>query len=201
MKQLQKKTKRRLAIQYFLRKLKQRMESDKVNTMDAVWLNIYSKEDLMEIIKWLYVPNVPDWVKFDEMDAEQLLEAIGDDFHILSYEIELASEELAETTKVTPKKVFDTLQQLGLEAHYLMEKIIPEWNEYDYANYRALYQKAGNPLPVYGIFDSSVREEDKYFVTTPPPEYFHTLKDALDELEKLIREGELKEGEAKVMML
>lgn len=199
---LQKKTKRRLAIQYFLRKLKLRMESDKVNSIDAVWLNIYTKEDLMDIIKWLYVPTVPDWVKIDEMDAQQLLEeVIVDEFHILNYELEQASEELDETTKVTPKKVFDTLQQLGLGTHYLMEKIIPEWNEYDYANYRALYQKAGNPLPVYGIFDSSVKEEDKYLVTTPPPEYFNTLKEAVDELEKLIREGELKEGEAKIMML
>ena len=198
---LQKKTKRRLAIQYFLRKLKNRMESDKVNTLDALWLNIYTRDDLMDIVKWLYVPTVPEWMRFDEMDSEELLEAIGDEFHLLSFELEQASEELAETTKVTPKKVYDVLQQLGLETHYLMEKPVHEWNEYDYANYRALYQKAGNPLPLFGIFDSMVRPEDKYFVTTPPAKFFHSEREANAELEKLIREGELKVGEAKIMML
>ena len=38
MKQMQKKTKRRLVVQYFLRKLQQRMEADKVNSLDAVTL-------------------------------------------------------------------------------------------------------------------------------------------------------------------
>jgi hypothetical protein len=201
MKQMQKKTKRRLVVQYFLRKLQQRMEADKVNTMDAVFLSIYTKDELMDIIRWAYAPTVPQWIQFDQMSEEELLDAIGDEFYILSFEIEQARLDLHQTMKVTPKRVFDTLVQLGLETHYLMQKPIAEWDEYDSANYRALSHKAGNPSPVFGIYDSAVKEEDKYFVTTPPPKFFNTEREAMDTLAELIKSGQLKEGEAKVMML
>ena len=201
MKQMQKKTKRRLVVQYFLRKLQQRMEADKVKTMDAVFLSIYTKDELMEIIRWAYAPTVPQWIQFDQMSEEKLLDAIGDEFYMLGFEIEQARLDLHQTMKVTPKRVFDTLQQLGLETHYLMQKPIAEWDEYDSANYRALSHKAGNPTPVFGIYDSAVREEDKYFVTTPPPKFFNTEREAMDTLAELIKSGQLKEGEAKVMML
>jgi len=201
MRQMQKKTKRRLVVQHFLRKLKQRMEADRVNMIDAVWLNIYTKDELMDIIRWVYAPTVPEWIKFDQMNEEELLEAIGDDFYILSYEIEQARLDLHQTMKVTPKRVFDTLQQLGMETHYLMQKPIAEWDEYDSANFRALSHKAGNPTPIFGIYDSSVLEEDKYFVTTPPPKFFNTEREATDTFAELIKTGQLKEGEAKVMML
>jgi hypothetical protein len=201
MKKMQKKTKRRLVMQYFLRKMQQKMDAEKVNSVDAVWLNIYNKDELMDIIRWAYAPTVPQWITFDKMSEEELLDAIGDDFYILSYEIEQARLELNQTMKVTPKRVFDTLQQLGMETHYLMQKPIAEWDEYDSANYRALSHKAGNPSPVFGIYDSSVREEDKYFVTTPPPKFFNTEREAMDTLAELIESGQLKEGEAKVMML
>lgn len=201
MKQMQKKTKRRLVVQYFLRKLQQRMEADKVNTMDAVFLSIYTKDELMEIIRWAYAPTVPQWIQFDQMSEEELLDAIGDEFYILSFEIEQARLDLHQTMKVTPKRVFDTLVQLGLETHYLMQKPIAEWDEYDSANYRALSHKAGNPTPVFGIYDSAVSEEDKYFVTTPPPKFFNTEREAMDTMAELIKSGQLKEGEAKVMML
>ena len=201
MKQMQKKTKRRLVVQYFLRKLQQRMEADKVNSLDAVWLSIYTKDELMDIIRWAYAPTVAQWLIYDQMSEEELLDVISDEFYILSYEIEQARLDLHQTMKVTPKRVFDTLQQLGLETHYLMQKPIAEWDEYDAANYRGLSHKAGNPTPVFGIYDSSVKEEDKYFVTTPPPKFFNTEREAMDTLAEMIKSGQLKEGEAKVMML
>lgn len=201
MKQMQKKTKRRLVVQYFLRKLKLRMEADKVNSLDAVWLSIYTKDELMDIIRWAYAPTVPQWIQFDKMSEQELLDAIGDDFYILAYEIEQARLDLHQTMKFTPKRVFDTLVQLGLETHYLMQKPIAEWDEYDSANYRALSHKAGNPTPVFGIYDSAVMEEDKYIVTTPPSKFYNTEREAMDTLAELIKSGQLKEGEAKVMML
>ncbi len=195
------KTKRRVVVQYFLRRLQQRMESDKVNNIDPIFLNLYNKSELMDIIKWLYAPAVPDWIQFDEMDEEGLLEAIGDDYHILNYELHKASEELSDSVNISPKAVHNTLQNLGMETHYLMEKVIAEWNEYDYANYRALSLKAGNPFPLYGIFDRSVKEADKYRVTTPPPQFYETEKEAMNALRKMVADGTLQKGKAKIMML
>lgn len=198
---MQKKTKRRLVVQYFLRKMQQKMEADKVNSVDAVWLNIYTKDELMDIIRWAYAPTVPQWITYEQMSEQELLDVIESDFYILAYEIEQTRLELHQTMKVTPKRVFDTLVQLGLETHYLMQKPIADWDEYDSANYRAISHKAGNPSPVFGIYDSAVEEEDKYFVTTPPPKFFNTEREAMDTLAELIKSGQLKEGEAKVMML
>lgn len=201
MKEMLRKTKARLVIQYFLRRLQQTMQNEKVSTIDNVFLSIYSKDELMDIIKWLHVPTVPQWLNYDQMDKEELLQAIGDDFYILSYEIDQARMELYETTKVTPQRVRATLIQLGLETHYLMEKPVTDWDEYDCANFRALSHKAGNPTPVFGIYDSSVSEEDKYIVTTPPPKFYNTEEEANNVLLKMIEKGQLKKGEAKVMML
>lgn len=201
MKEMLRKTKARLVVQYFLRRLQQSMQSEKVATIDNVFLSIYSKDELMDIIKWLYVPTVPQYINYDQMNKEELLEAIGDDFYILSYEIDQTRMELYETTKVTPERVRATLVQLGLETHYLMEKPVTDWDEYDCANFRALSHKAGNPTPVFGIFDSSVKEEDKYIVTTPPPKFYNTEEEANNALSKMVDNGQLKKGEAKVKML
>lgn len=201
MKEMLRKTKARLVIQYFLRRLQQSLQNEKVSAIDNVFLSIYSKDELMDIIKWLYVPTVPQWINYNQMDKEELLQAIGDDFYILSYEIDQARMELYETTKVTPERVRSTLTQLGLETHYLIEKPVMDWDEYDCSNFRALSYKAGNPIPVFGIFDSSVNEEDKYIVTSPPPKLYNTEKEANDALLKMIEKGQLKKGDAKVMML
>ena len=196
-----KKTKKRLVTQYFLGKLRQIMQTDAVNPIDNVFLSIYSRDELLDIIKWLYIPTVPEWIRFEEMDKASLLEVIGDDFHILCYEMEQANLELYESIHITPKRVCETLQQLELETHYLMEKPLDQWDEYDSANYQALARKAGNPSAVFGIYDSSVQEEDKYCVTTPPPTFFITQQEASIALDELIETGKFKKEQIKIMML
>lgn len=177
------------------------METDEMCSINSVFLNIYSEDELRDIAVWLYTPTVPDRLKFDQMNKEGLLEAIGYDIHVLCYEMEQERQKLYEATKITPQRVYQTLEQLGIETHYLMEKLVIKWNEDDYANYRVLSQKAGNPVPVFGIYDSSVREEDKYLVTTPPSTFYPTEQEAVQALSEMIRSGQLEEGEAKVMML
>jgi hypothetical protein len=199
---IRKPTQRRLAVQYFLRNLLERMERDKVNCIHPFFLSIYSKQDLKEILLWMYgTEGVPLGIDPDLMDKEALLETIGDDYYLLSYELQTAANELAAAVKPTQAALCKIVKQLGLEGHYLMDKLISDWDDYDYSNYRALSFKAGNPVPVYGIFDRDVPEENKYLVTTPPSRLYNTEKEAAEALQALIQKGTLKAGEAKVLML
>ena len=125
--------KNRLLVQCFMKMLQQRIERDKVETLSPVFGNILSKEELQNILKWLYLDKVPEHYDLKTMDTQDLLEAIGDDIHILSYSIEKWKQELEK--KITPKKVYDVLCQLQLETHYLMTKIFADWDEYDHSNF------------------------------------------------------------------
>ena len=190
--------KNRLLVQCFMKMLQQRIERDKVETLSPVFGNILSKEELQNILKWLYLDKVPEHYDLKTMDTQDLLEAIGDDIHILSYSIEKWKQELEK--KITPKKVYDVLCQLQLETHYLMTKIFADWDEYDHSNFKALCQKAGTPQPLYAVFESSVQEEDKY-ISVPLSKYYVTEWEAVSKKSLLISEEQFEEHQLQILSL
>ncbi len=194
------KSKKRIIIHYFLRMLQQKMQSDKVETVNPVWLKIYNKEELKGIVKWLFIQKVPEEMDLDNMDEEELLETIGDEYHMLGYLLYSMDEELKAFENPTPQKVWELLEQLGMETHYLATKVKAHWDEYDLSNYQALARKAGNPIPHYGVYDANVKEEDKYIVTLPGNLY-QSHSEALQFLSELVEKGQFEESELKVMML
>lgn len=192
------KNKDRLLIHYFMRMLQQRMEKEKTKSISPVFAGILSRKELRDILQWLFMDKVPEDYNPDTMSSEDLLEAIGDDLHILSYTIHRWKKELEE--KATSEKVYDVLSQLQLETHYLMTKILQDWDEYDHSNFRALCLKAGYPETLYGIFHSDVSEEDKYIAVSPANPY-KTEWEARETISRMISEGKFKEGELKIMKL
>ncbi|MBB4807102.1 hypothetical protein HNP38_002406 [Chryseobacterium defluvii] len=192
------KNKNRLLVQCFMKMLQQRIERDRVENLSPVFVSILSKEELQNILKWLYLDQVPEQYDLETMDKQDLLEAIGDDIHILSYSIERWKKELEE--KITPQKVYDVLCQLQLETHYLMTKILADWDEYDHSNFKALCEKAGKEKPLYAIFTSDTLEEDKY-ITPPFSRYHKTEWEAREELAEFFSEGGIAENELKIMSL
>ncbi|MCQ4138793.1 hypothetical protein [Chryseobacterium sp. EO14] len=198
MQKLKPQDKHRLLIQCFLKMLQQRMERDKVENLSPVFIHILSKEELRNILKWLYLDKVPEHYDLETMSKQELHEAIGDDFHILSYTIQKWKQEIED--KITPQKVYDVLCQLQLETHYLMTKILADWDEYDYSNFRALSCKAGSEQPLYAVFESSIKEEEKY--TAPPlSKYYKTEWEAQEELADMISQDEIQASELKLMIL
>ncbi|HAO07990.1 MAG TPA: hypothetical protein DCQ50_13645 [Chryseobacterium sp.] len=192
------KNKNRLLVQCFMKMLQQRIEKDKVENISPIFGSILSKDELQKIFKWLYPDRVPETYDFETMDKQDLLEAIGDDIHILSYSIEKWKKELEE--KITPQKVYDVLCQLQIETHYLMTKILADWDEYDHSNFKALCRKAGTPQPLYAVFESSVKEEDKY-ITLPLSQYYQTHWEAQEKIALLMSEEDFPETQLQILSL
>lgn len=57
--------------------------------------------------------------------------------------------------KAKINEVHELLDQLGLHTHYLADKPIDSWDEYDYSNYRSLQIKGGKIRRMYAILDYS----------------------------------------------
>lgn len=193
------KNKKRLLIQYFLRCFKKKLEAEQPQEISPIFLNLFSHEELIKIVQWLFMNKVPPEVDVNTMTKEKLLQIIGDDVHILSYCIEEWAKEIQE--KISPIEVNNVLTQLGLESHYLNSKTIAFWDEYDHANYNALKEKAGQYSPMFGLFTCDVSEEDKYLVITPPAKLFDSFEKAEAELNLLINERKFNKGELKIMCL
>lgn len=192
------KNKNRLLVQCFMKMLQQRIERDQVENISPVFGSILSKDELQKIFKWMYPDRAPETYDFETMDKQDLLEAIGDDIHILSYFIERWNKELEE--KITPQKVYDVLCQLQIETHYLMTKILADWDEYDHSNFKALCRKAGTPQPLYAVFESSIKEEDKY-ITLPLSQYYQMHWEAQEKLSLLMSEEGFPETQLQILSL
>lgn len=195
------KSKKRIVIQYFLRCLQDKMQwDDNVDAINAKWLKIYNKQELKSIVKWLFMQNVPQEMDLDTMDEEELLGTIGDEYHMLGYLLHEMDQELIAFENPTQQSVWELLEQLAHQTHYLASKPINEWDAYDLSNYQSLARKAGNPIPLYGVFDANVTQEDKYLVTLPGTLY-QSEEEALQLLSNLVKKEQFNETEMKVMML
>lgn len=87
----------------------------------------------------------------------------------------------AEESEFTQEDVCFMLMHLDCEGHYIGQKPIHDWDEYDWSNYRSLKRKATTRIRrVFALFVSSVREEDKYDVESPPSTFYETHEEALE---------------------
>ncbi len=174
------------------------MQFDKVVEISPVWTTIYENTELQQIVKRLFLNAIPEDVKLEEMSSGQLLDLIGDDYHILCNFIEELEHELEVTLKPTTKSVGKTLEQLGLQTHYLGSKPIEDWDNYDHANYKGLLHKAGISLPLYGIFPNSMDQKDKY-ITPVLGRYHLTERQAKSGISLLVSTKEYNEGEFQIL--
>ena len=174
------------------------MEKEKADKVSIVFASLLSKEELQSIVKWCYKEEIPEKYDLETMDKYELLDVIGDDFHILSYSIEKWKKELEEN--VTSQKVYEVLTQLNLETHYLMTKLVDEWDEYDQSNFKALCQKAGTDQPLFAVFDSSIKEDDKY-IALPFSKYYRTRWEAESALSLLVAQEQFQSHQLKIIML
>ena len=181
-----------------MKMLQQRLENNKTDFVSPVFASILSKEELQSIVQWAYVDQVPEEYSLETMDKQQLLEAIGSDFYILSYFIDQWKKEIEE--KVTHEKVYEVLSQLQLETHYLLSKLLSDWDSYDYANFKALCRKAGTPEPLFAVFESSVQEKDKY-ISVPLSKYYATEWEAASKKLLLISEERFEEHQLQILSL
>lgn len=148
-------------------------------------------------MKWLYLNKVPEHYDLETMNTQDLLEAIGDDIHILSYSIEKWKKNWK---KITPQKVYDVLCQLQLETHYLAVKFWQIGMSTTQQLQGTLPKRRELPRPLFAVFESSVQEEDKY-ISVPLSQYYATEWEATSKKSLLISEEQFEEHQLQILSL
>ena len=175
--------KERKRMLHFLELLEQQLENRKVTEINPVFLTLFSRKELIEIVLWLFT-NYDRSMLTEKTDTE-LLELIGDDACVLSFVIEQWKNNISAVPQLTQEEVNTFFDEVQLHIHYLRDKPVEQWDDYDVNNYYAILYKRGKTKRVFAIFTSDVNEEDKYAVTTKPTFFFDTKEEAQEELERV----------------
>ena len=94
--------KERKLVLHFLEMLEQQLESRKVTEINPVFLTLFSRKELIEIVLWLFTNY--DKSMLTEKTDEELLELIGDDASMLSFVLEQWKNNISAVPKLTKKR-------------------------------------------------------------------------------------------------
>lgn len=191
--------KERKRILYFLEALMVNIESIEENSISSEFLNLFSRKELVDMVLWLH-RNYDKSMLTEKTDTE-LLALLNDDANVLAYVIEQWKNNISAVPQLTQAEVYEFFERIPLTIHYLREKPVKEWDDYDVSNYYSLLFKHGKTRRVFAIYTSDVKEEDKYIVSTQPSFFFDTKEEAEEELERCIVEDNLKREDLKIMSL
>ena len=179
--------KQRKLVLHFLELLEQQLEIRKVSKINPALLNLFSRKELIEIILWLFTNY--DKSMLTEKTDEELLKLIGDDANALSFVIEQWKNNISAVPKLTQEEVHSFFDEIQIDPHYLRDKPVEEWDDYDVSNYYSILFKRGRTKRVFAIFTSDVNDEDKYAVTTQPSFFFDTKGEAEADLKRFCEES------------
>ena len=191
--------KQRKLILYFLEAFMVNLESHNDNQISSEFLNLFSRKELVEMVLWL-LTNYDKSMLTDKTDAE-LLELLNDDVNVLAYVIEKWKSNISAVPKLSQTEVDDFFERMPISIHYLRDKPVEQWDDYDVSNYYSILYKHGKTRRVFAIYTSDVKEEDKYVVSTQPSFFFDTREEAEQELERCKSEENFKEGDLQILSL
>lgn len=187
-------------ILFFLKSLLEFLKKQKVQKLDSFFTKLFSREELIEILEYLYLDEI-DKYNVEQLNDNELLDLIGNDTSLLEFYIQKLEENITSTISLLPQDVSEFFERTSNETHYLYSKPVDQWDEYDRSNYNSLLFKSGKTKRVFAIFTSDVDEEDKYLVTTKPSFFFDTKMEAEAELNNLLTQENFKVGDLKIMTL
>lgn len=179
--------KERKRILYFLEAFIVNLEGHEENQINSEFLNLFSRTELMDMVLWLF-SNYDKSMLAEKTDAE-LLELLNDDANVLAYVIEQWKNNISAVPKLTQDEVVELFEKRPISIHYLRDKPVEQWDDYDVSNYYSLLFKHGKTKSVFAIFTSDVKDEDKYAVTTKPSYFFDTQEEVEAEINNIITEG------------
>lgn len=184
---------------YFLKEYEKIYDHSK--DRDPFFEDFFSKDELMEIICHICGDACFENEHLDEYSESELYYLIKHDSFFLSYLIEFLEIELSAMPSFVQADVSKFFESVNCEMHYLANKKVESWDNYDRNNYYSLLRRMGKTKMVYGIFSSDIKEEDKYKVTVFPSEFYDTQEEAQKEMKSILKERKLKTGSLKVMPL
>lgn len=152
-----------------------------------------TKEECIDIVLWLS-PERCHRAELETFDDDKLHSALVTDYNIVLYIIHKWELHLSKSIIFSDEEIDALFTRTNNEMHYLYTKPTSQWDEYDRSNYISLLTKAGFTIEVYGIYSSSVKEEDKYTVDSPPKVFYDTKQEAEAEIIRLIEKENYNEG-------
>ncbi len=185
-------------IQHFLNVLLEKLQNEKVHELDSFFGDYFTKDEIIAMLQNVYGDSLEEHVKIDSQDNSELLTFLSD-VDVLQFYMQRWKLDTQQSTALHPVEVMKTLEQLGLQTHYLASKAIAFWDEYDHSNYRSLQIKAGKIKRVYGIYDTMVKQQDVYQITSQPKRFFESYDLAKEKLQEFIDSGTFKEDEIHIL--
>jgi hypothetical protein len=191
----------RAVLRHFLLKLSTRCTELNTSPIDHFFTNFFTTDELKDIVHALYSGPVLAVYDTERMSKTELLGAIGSNGAILTYFLDRWDEETRELVALNIQAVHETLKQLGVYTHYLLCKDLSQWDRYDLSNYRALQVKAGRVVQVFGIYDSSIKQEEVNVVDTPPNRFYDSRELAQTAMQEMIEGGQFDPDELHILPL
>ncbi len=191
--------KKRRLIGHFLEMLEKRIENRVAPKINPIFLKFFTRTELIDMVLWLYT-NYDKSFLVDKSDSK-LLELIGDDMNVLLFTIQRWNQSITSTPTMSQTEVHEFFDQIQIDPHYLRDKPVEDWDQYDVSNYYSILFKHGKTRRVFAIFLSEVEDKDKYAITTKPSFFFDTKEEAETELDKICKVDKFKKGELKIMSL
>lgn len=179
---------------HFLKQYYQKKSVQKTTSMNSFFKGYFLKEELIKIITSIS-KQLLEGVDLTNRSTDDLLHIINDDIYILKYFIDMLEKQ---PSQLSPLAVWRVLEQLGLQTHYLGQKTIAHWDEYDHSNYRGLCLKAGKVKRIYGVYDRMITKKDMD-KATPPKRLYDNYDTAILAMEQLIREQKFKREEIHIL--
>jgi len=146
-----------------------------------------SRDECIDIVLWIS-PEKYHRGELESFDDKKLHSVLVTDYNILLYMIHKWEVQLSKSITFSDEEVDALFTRTNNQIHYLYSKPTSQWDNYDRSNYISLLAKAGFTIQVYGIYSSSVKEEDKYIVDSPPKKFYDTKEEAETEIERCVTE-------------
>ena len=191
----------RYVLSHFLKLFREQMDRNRNDEMDTFFEEFFLKEELIAIVESIYpkgeLKGIPIW----DFKKYELLEMIGDHRFILDHYLNRWEQERKWKGSITQKGVWDTLERLGQQTHYLWGKPIASWDGYDRSNYASMLWKCGKVTTVYGVYDAEVEEQDAHLADRQPKRFFPSRNMAELALDEIARSQALDKDSLKVIAL
>ncbi len=166
------------------------------------WKHFFTRDELIEVLTDIYAGDLSQNINIETTPSSKLLIAINDDMYLLEHLLNRVNKclDTGVGVDISRLSINTVLDQLGLPIHYLREKRIKTFDRYDLSNMESLYRKAGWLKSVYGIYDSMVKQRDIRQVSSHPSLFYDSRFVALEELSRMVMEGECSENERHVLV-
>lgn len=176
----------------------QRSEGDLVVPIDPNWKYYVLRPELIAILNLKLGAEVHH-LALTGSTSEELLEHIGDERYLIDFFLSIIEKMMNfnEAPSLDENLLEVLLNQTGQQTHYLRDKEMTLFDEYDHSNLKSILRKAGWMRKVYGVFDSEAQSDETS--TDALSVYFDTHSEALFEVSRRVNEENINEHQLKVM--